>query len=147
MQFSQPLQFIVPSLSPLIHSSFNETPVHGTYIHNNILFIKLIPTMLLPLLSPHTCCFGMESSPCLFSPSQTLSVQINTHGGTLEGCWQLLDLSHTQQMHPPSLAKGSWLLRILLMQDDDEHKLHRISCFTDGTWPERDHAISEMYFE
>lgn len=89
----------------------------------------------------------MESSPCLSSPSQTLSVQINTHGGALEGCWQLLEMSHTQQMHPPSLAKGSWLLRIPLKQDDDEHKLHRNSCFTDGTWPERDHAISEMYFE
>lgn len=61
-QFSQPLQFIVPSLSSLIHSSFHETPVHGTYIHNNILFIKLIPTILLPLLSPHAV-LGWKAVP------------------------------------------------------------------------------------
>lgn len=33
------------------------------------------------------------------------------------------------------------------MQDDSEHKLPRNSCFSHGMWPDRDHAISEMYFE
>lgn len=88
MQFSQPLQFIVPSFSPLIHSFFHQIPVCGICIYTltTSCSLKHIPTTLLLLPTPQTCCFRMESSPCLFSPPQTpQSVKINTHGGALEG--------------------------------------------------------------
>lgn len=45
MQFSQPLQSIGPSFSPLTHSFFHKIPARGIciYIYNNILFIKTHP--------------------------------------------------------------------------------------------------------
>lgn len=110
--------------------------------------LKHTHTSLLPLPSSQIYPFEKESSLCL-SQSQTLSTQFNTHGGNLEGWWQLVELCPTsiiaRQGKPGTL--GLLLVPCLCrgMMKTNCLEIHLLLCWQSLT---RDTLTnSEMYFK